>query len=115
MGDLMRTLLFRATFVASLVATTFADVATAQSDVTSPGDAIVGVKAVAGGDSTIGVVGTNAGLNNWPGPEAPNLAFDNKSSNGDGTKYLNFAETGTGVVVTPAFQSLVTGLKLYTA
>lgn len=108
-------LFLRATFVASLMVTAATRVAVAQSDVTSPADAVVGVQAIAGGDSAIGMVGTTAATNNWPGAETPNLAFDNNSANPGATKYLNFAKTGTGVVVTPAAPSIVTGLKLYAA
>jgi hypothetical protein len=39
------------------------------------------------------------------------LAFDNLTS----TKYLNFAETNTGLIVTPAASSILKGLRLSTA
>jgi hypothetical protein len=45
----------------------------------------------------IGTEGTDGGVNNWPGGEAPEFAID-----GLGQKYLNFGETYTGIAVTPA-------------
>ncbi len=67
-------------------------------DVTSPGDAVLGVP--------------NDG--DWPAGEYPALAIDNKS----GTKFLHRkgSVTPTGIVVTPsAGPTLVTGLTLTTA
>jgi hypothetical protein len=53
---------------------------------------------VAGGNFNQGIVGTAANTNNWPAAEFPANATDNNSA----TKYLNFAKTDTGIVVTPA-------------
>lgn len=122
-GDLMRSLrlFLRATFVASLLASMATRSAIAQSDVTAPTNAVVGVKAVAGADSVVGAVGTTAGANNWPEGEPPTSAFDNfwegpvSPAPNTATKYLNFGETDTGVIVTPSLASIVTGLQLYTA
>jgi hypothetical protein len=53
-----------------------------------------------------------ATVNNFPAAEPPTAAFDNNTA----TKYLNFAELNTGVVVTPASGSaIVRGLRLTTA
>ena len=69
------------------------------TDVTAPGDTIVGVRAIAGNpNSEVAVVGTSNGQNQYPAAESPNLSIDNST----GTKYLNFAKTNTGVIVTPA-------------
>ena len=75
----------------------------AQTDVTAPGDAIFGVQAVAGGASSISTT--------FPAAEGPNRTIDDNSL----TKYLNFSEVNTGVVVSPALPSVVTGLRLTTA
>jgi len=53
--------------------------------------------------------GTSA--SNYPGGEAPAKAID---GNG-GSKYLNFARTNTGIIVTPAAASVVKGIALSTA
>lgn len=50
----------------------------------------------------VGVVGTAAGLNNWPAAESPTAAID-----GVGQKYLNFGEFDTGVIVTPGASTAV--------
>ena len=76
-----------------------------RSDVTAPGDAVLGVP--------------NDGLMNgsewgWPGGELPNLAIDNKVN----TKFLHFKgeNQSTGIQVTPAAgMTIVTGLTLTTA
>lgn len=86
-------------------------------DVTEPTDAIVGVAATLGSaTSNASTVGTVAGANNYPAAESPASAIDN--SNGPGSKYLNFAKTGVGFIVTsPAHgpQTVVTGLHFFTA
>lgn len=62
----------------------------------------------------VGVVGTAAGVNNWPAAESPDHAID-----GFGQKYLNFGETDTGFLITPNFGSsvgtIVNSIKLWTA
>ena len=58
----------------------------------------------------IGVSGTAGGVNNWPGGEAPENAI-----NGEGQKYLNFGELNTGIVVSPAGDTIAKGLKLWAA
>lgn len=86
--------------------------ASAQLDLTSPDDDVVGVLANLGGDSAIAVAGTTAAVNNFPAAESPDLAFDNNTA----TKYLNFAELNTGVIVTPMLGSTtVGGLRVTTA
>jgi hypothetical protein len=50
----------------------------------------------ADGDFTVGTIGFDPDVNNWPGGEAPALALDGDS----GTKYLNFAKFFTGFIVT---------------
>lgn len=75
----------------------------------SPGHAIIGVAASPGGaTSAIAVEGFTDGANNYPGGESPDLAID-----GDGgTKYLNFAKTNTGFIVTiPNGLTTVTGFQ----
>jgi PEP-CTERM motif len=52
---------------------------------------------VLGGTYNVGVVGTAAGVNNWPGGETPPMAHDGNTA----TKYLNFFEIDTGIVVSP--------------
>ena len=69
------------------------------NDVTAPGDSVLGVRAVAGSSlSEVAVAGTTAGVNNFPGGESPAMTIDNNT----GTKYLNFAELNTGIIVTPS-------------
>jgi len=69
-------------------------------DVTAPGDFIMGVRAVAGSSSSdMAFAGTTQnGVNDFPSAEAPPNVIDNNA----GTKYLNFAKTNTGVIVTPS-------------
>jgi len=76
----------------------------------TPGDAILGVQVV---DLVINVgsQGNAAGANNWPTFESPEKAID-----GVAQKHLNFAETNTGLLVTPALgSSLATSLTIWTA
>lgn len=76
------------------------NVASAQVvEVTAPGDPIFGVVAVAGGSTSIAVVGTTNGQNQYPAAESPPNVLDNNLN----TKYLNFAKFNTGVILTPAF------------
>jgi hypothetical protein len=52
--------------------------------------------AVSGGLFIVGTVGTLAGQNNWPAVENPGFAID-----GAPTKYLNFFEVNSGLIVSP--------------
>ena len=54
--------------------------------------------AVVGTNFVVGVAGTAGGVNNWPAGEPPPATIDGNTA----TKYLNFAELNTGVIVTPA-------------
>jgi hypothetical protein len=66
-------------------------------DLTRPGDPIIGVAATPGSlMSSISVVGTVAGANNFPAAESPTNAIDNNSA----TKYLNFAKINAGFILT---------------
>ena len=79
----------------------------------APGYDIVGVAATPGSaTSAIAVPGTLAGVNNYPAAESPDLGIDGVSS----TKYLNFAKTNTGFIVTiPGSLTTVTGLQFTAA
>ena len=57
--------------------------------------------AVVGTNFVVGAVGTVGGVNNWPAGEPPAATIDSNTA----TKYLNFAELNTGVIVTPALGS----------
>lgn len=67
-----------------------------------------------GTDFVVGVVGTAATVNNWPAAESPDHAID-----GFGQKYLNFAETNTGFLVTPTVgatqRTIITDIQVWTA
>jgi hypothetical protein len=79
------------------------------SDVTAPGNPIVGVAATVGNAlSTLASVGTVPNTNNYPATESPPNAIDNLLT----TKYLNFQQTGTGFIVTPSALSVLTGVRL---
>ncbi|MBN1844937.1 MAG: hypothetical protein JW810_04590, partial [Sedimentisphaerales bacterium] len=71
--------------------------AMAQTDITNPGNAIIGIP----------------NDNDWPGAETPPLSIDNVVT----TKYLHFkGETQpTGIAVTPSGSGIVTALRLTTA
>ncbi|MEM7383520.1 MAG: PEP-CTERM sorting domain-containing protein [Verrucomicrobiota bacterium] len=76
----------------------------------APGDTIFGGQ-INGDNFEVGVSGTAAGVNNWPGGEPPEAAID-----GAGQKYLNFGKTNTGIVITPASgSSIAQSLHLWTA
>lgn len=79
----------------------------------SPGDSIYGVWNN-GGSIEVAGTGLTGGLNNFPSYESPDHAID-----GVGQKYLNFAETHAGFMVSPAFNSgngsVVTSLQIWTA
>ncbi|MGH7132703.1 MAG: hypothetical protein ACREJO_12230 [Phycisphaerales bacterium] len=78
----------------------------AQSDVTSPGDAVVVISGLNDGDGFSGAP---------PAAEGAANAIDNTTN-----KYLNFLDLGSGLIVTPTFGlntggTIVTGLRLFTA
>jgi len=75
----------------------------------APGNSILGVH-VNDTDIEVGVVGTAAAVNNWPAAETPANAID-----GVGQKYLNFAEEGSGFVVTPDASSTARSITFWTA
>ncbi|MBI1766046.1 MAG: CSLREA domain-containing protein, partial [Acidobacteria bacterium] len=87
------------------------------SDVTAPGDPIVGIAATVGSPtSSASTVGTVAGANNYPAAEPPSAAIDNDFS--AASKYLNFGKTGVGFIVTAPTQgplTVVDGLRFNTA
>jgi hypothetical protein len=65
----------------------------------------------------IGQAGTAQPGNNWPGGEIPGMAIDGLFGPG-GTKYLNFGQTNTGLIVTPDVGSAglaLDGMSFYTA
>ncbi|MCB1097137.1 MAG: hypothetical protein KDN22_16305, partial [Verrucomicrobiae bacterium] len=78
----------------------------------APGDAVIGGALSADGTQfEVGLAGTTADTNNWPGGEAPEFAID-----GVGQKYLNFAKLNTGVIVTPAAgASIANQIQLWAA
>jgi hypothetical protein len=77
-------------------------IASAQIDVTAPGDPIILVNGVNDGDPDSGPP---------PATETVDHAIDNVRQ-----KYLNFLDLGSGFIVTPSRGSTnVTGLRLYTA
>lgn len=70
-----------------------------------------------GTNFSIGTVGFGQPVNNWPGGENPGLAIDGLFGPG-GTKYLNFDQVNTGLIVTPDAGSAafaLDGLSFYTA
>jgi len=80
----------------------------------APGDPTIGGARV-DGSFEVGVEGLTAGVNNWPGAEPPSDIVDGLIGGG-GQKYLNFAQTDTGVIITPAFgASIVTEIELWVA
>ncbi|MGI9241886.1 MAG: PEP-CTERM sorting domain-containing protein [Verrucomicrobiales bacterium] len=80
----------------------------------APGDAVIGGARVAS-NFEVGVVGTAAGTNNWPGAEVPEDLI-NGLIGGGGEKYLNFLREDTGIIITPAFgPSIVSSMELWVA
>jgi len=90
------------------------------------GDTSSGNQVISGGSPSVGVqlqgstfvpatVGTAANTNNYPAAESGPLTTDNQV----GTKYLNFAKTNTGVLITPVLApgqtTVVNGISLVTA
>jgi hypothetical protein len=81
---------------------TFSWTNAAPGDITRAPDPVVRVDGVDDGDGAAG---------DPPAAENIDKVFDNTTS-----KYLNFRDLGSGVIVTPAFgASVVNGVKLYTA
>jgi hypothetical protein len=110
----------RPRFVASGLAVVLAFSGLAQAaliDVTTPGDAVIGLNdTVAGGANTLSTAGTGPGQ--YPAAETPPMAIDNNQ----GAKYLNFGGpvsapgVNTGFYVTPSIgPTIVTGLRFSTA
>ena len=85
-------------------------IAHATTAIFAPGDTVSGGQ-LQGNNFVVGTTGNSPNTNNWPGSEGPANAID-----GGTAKYLNFAETNTGLVVTPTFgSSVVTSLQVTTA
>ena len=89
----------------------------AQSDVTTPGDSIIGGQMI-GGVFVQATQGTPVGnANMFPTNGKPTFAIDGTSS----SKYRNFGEVMTGFVVTPSFTggnnsgTVVTAIRFATA
>lgn len=104
-------------FLQAAVAMCFATpVAFAQAVITLPSNPIVGIAATPGNaTSALAVVGTNAGQNNYPAAEPPTAAIDGITSVGNpSNKYLNFAQTNVGFIVTPSALTFLTGFQFYT-
>jgi hypothetical protein len=77
----------------------------------SPGDAVIGGQKV-GSNFVQGATGSGSG-NVWPSSQGPAKAIDGLVQS---NKYLNFAKTNTGFVVTPSVgATVVTALHLYVA
>jgi hypothetical protein len=77
-------------------------------------DPIFGVMKNADGSNTLATVGTVPGANNYPAAENPANAIDGNPA----TKYLNFARTGVGLIVTIAAngpQATLNGFMFTTA
>jgi len=80
----------------------------------SPGDTIIGGQVV-GGEFVVGAEGLTGGVNNWPGAEPP-ADLINGLIGGGGEKYLNFAKTNTGALVTPSGPaSIVQAIQFWVA
>lgn len=79
-----------------------------QVDVTSPTDPVIGIPndGVSANDD-----------HGWPAAEAPPYAIDNLFQQDPRTKYLHFKgeDQATGIAVTPAAPTIVTGIRLCTA
>jgi hypothetical protein len=81
------------------------------TDVTAPGNPIVGVAATVGSNiSTAATIGTVPNTNNYPATESPPNSIDNNQGN----KYLNFLQSGAGFIVTPSAISVLTGVRFST-
>lgn len=78
--------------------------------VTTPSDAVLGVQ-LQGEVISVATAGTTAGVNNFPAGEAPGFSIDQVIT----TKYLNFGELFTGIIVDASNDiNPVTGLQLVT-
>lgn len=81
-----------------------------QAQVFAPGDTILGGQ-TDGANFNVGTAGLLGDVNNWPFAETPANAID-----GVGQKYLNFAKTNTGFVITPSLgSSLAENITFWTA
>src|SRR5262245_59737873 len=81
------------------------------TDVTAPGNPIVGVAATVGNPiSSLATVGTVPNTNNYPATESPPNSIDNNQGN----KYLNFRQSNAGFIVTPSAISVLTGVRFST-
>jgi hypothetical protein len=79
-----------------------------------PSDPVIG-GAIQASNFVVGVVGTNGGVNNWPGAELP-TDLTNGLIGGDGEKYLNFLVSNTGVIISPsAGSSIINTMTLWVA
>lgn len=82
-----------------------ANIASAQTDVTVPGDPVIRVDGNNGGGPSSGVGGTS------PAGETEINVIDNTTS-----KYFNWLDFDSGIIVTPAVgRTVMKGLRLYTA
>ena len=115
----MTKLLTRAVIIGAFVALA-TQVQAQLPDVTAPTNTVVGLhNTIAGGPNTVSTVGTGAGQ--FPAGEPPANAINNTVAKylnfGSGTSATSSATQGanTGFYVTPAFPSLVTGLRFTTA
>ncbi len=96
----------------ALLITAFAGASQAQVSVTLSNSPVVGVAAVPGSSaSQISAVGTAANVNNHPGAESPDKVLDGLTS----TKYLNFAKTNVGIIVSATGSVAVSSFRLATA
>jgi hypothetical protein len=100
-------------FVLCVAALLSAGISLDAAPLLTAGDPLIGGQLL-GGQFNKGVAGTVATVNNWPAAESPDHAID-----GVGQKYLNFAETNTGFIVTPTIGggqgTIATGLQLWIA
>src|SRR5262245_33243514 len=105
-----RLLVFTAGIAASLMAIGSAR-AVPMTDVTAPGNPIVGIAATFGSaTSTAATAGGGSG-NAFPTAENPSNAINNNQ----GDKYLNFQQAGAGFIVTLSTAAIVTGFRFSTA
>jgi len=87
--------------------------AQAQVVLTAAGNPIVGIAATVGSPtSTLGNNSGTGGANSWPAAEDPTKAINTIIAGGD--KYLNFAKTGVGFIVTPTASSILNSFRFAT-
>lgn len=113
----MAVLTLAAMGMASLILTTTSS--SSAAILLTSGDLIIGGQSDTIINFTQGMVGTTAGVNNWPGAEPPTDFLDGLYGGG-GQKYLNFAEIQTGVIITPngltgGLPTIVTSMTLWVA